>query len=93
MHLIRLSLAGVFALATLLPTAAAVAQDTDPSPYAQLKGRHIGPLGNRVSTVAGVVGDPMTYYGGAASGGVWKTTDGGLTWEPIFDDQDVHSRG
>ena len=93
MHPIRLSLAGVFALATLLPTAAAVAQDIEPSPYAQLKGRHIGPLGNRVSTVAGVVGDPMTYYGGAASGGVWKTTDGGLTWEPIFDDQDVHSIG
>ncbi len=93
MHPIRLSLAGAFALATLLPTAAAVAQDIDPSPYAQLKGRHIGPLGNRVSTVAGVVGDPMTYYGGAASGGVWKTTDGGLTWEPIFDDQDVHSIG
>ncbi|MCH7549402.1 MAG: VCBS repeat-containing protein, partial [Candidatus Krumholzibacteriota bacterium] len=48
--------------------------DIDPSHYEQLKGRHIGPVGNRVSTVAGVVGDPMTYYGGAASGGVCVST-------------------
>jgi hypothetical protein len=50
--------------------------------------RHIGPVGNRVSSVSGVVGDPLTYYAGAASGGVWKTTDGGIIWRPVFDDQD-----
>ncbi len=38
-------------------------------------------------------GDPLTYYAGAASGGVWKTTDGGVTWEPVFDDQPVQSIG
>ena len=37
--------------------------------------------------------DPMTYYAGAASGGIWKTTDGGEYWEPVFDDQTDHSVG
>nr|NIM51365.1 hypothetical protein [Gemmatimonadales bacterium] len=68
-----------------------LAQDVDPALYSQLHYRHIGPVGNRVSAVVGVPGDPMTYYAGAASGGVWKTTDAGLTWEPVFDDQPVHS--
>jgi photosystem II stability/assembly factor-like uncharacterized protein len=58
-----------------------------------LRFRHIGPVGNRISSVTGVVGDPLTYYVGAASGGVWKTTDGGTVWEPIFDDQDAHAIG
>ncbi|MGY8797616.1 MAG: VPS10 domain-containing protein [Longimicrobiales bacterium] len=55
--------------------------------------RHIGVVGNRVASVAGVQGDPLTYYAGAASGGLWKTEDGGTLWEPLFDDQDVHSVG
>ena len=58
-----------------------------------MKFRHVGPIGNRLTTVAGVPNDPMTYYVGAASGGVWKTTDGGLNWKPIFDNQEVHSIG
>src|SRR5881396_3900486 len=63
------------------------------SALAQLKYRYIGPVGNRVSAVAGVAGDPSTYYVGAASGGIWKTTDGGVHWQPIFDDQPVQSLG
>lgn len=48
--------------------------------------RFVGPIvGNRIASVAGVPGDPNVYYAGAASGGVWKTTDGGNRWEPIFD--------
>lgn len=58
-----------------------------------LEFRHIGPIGNRVASVSGVVGDPLTYYAGAASGGLWKTEDGGITWRPLFDDQDTHSIG
>jgi len=61
--------------------------------YNQLKYRHIGPQGNRVISVAGVLGDPNVYYAGAASGGIWKSTDGGIHWNPIFDDQDVSSIG
>ncbi|NIM51985.1 MAG: sialidase, partial [Gemmatimonadales bacterium] len=70
-----------------------LAQEIDPNRYAQLKYRHIGPVGNRVIAVVGVAGEPMTYYAGAASGGIWKTTDAGLNWEPMFDDQSVHAIG
>lgn len=62
-------------------------------PLAALRWRYIGPVGNRVSAVAGVPGDPDVYYAGAASGGVWKTTDGGTYWEPIFDGQSAQSIG
>jgi len=46
-----------------------------------------------VASIAGVPGDPSTYYAGAASGGVWKTTDGGNRWDPIFDKQPVAAIG
>ncbi|MGH9316235.1 MAG: WD40/YVTN/BNR-like repeat-containing protein [Thermoanaerobaculia bacterium] len=62
-------------------------------PYAELRYRFIGPPGNRVSAVVGVPGDPNTYYAGAASGGVWKSTNGGTRWKPIFDDQPAQSIG
>src|SRR5215468_6842293 len=66
----------------------------DQSVFKHLKYRLIGPFaGGRVSRSAGVPGDPLTYYAGAASGGVWKTTDGGVSWKPIFDDQPTSSIG
>src|SRR5690348_10201907 len=77
---------------TPLPQAAA-ATAVDTAIFSQLRYRYIGPVGNRVAAVAGVTGDPSTYYAGAASGGVWKTTDGGIHWQPIFDDQPVQSIG
>jgi photosystem II stability/assembly factor-like uncharacterized protein len=43
--------------------------------------------------VAGVPGDPTTAYAATASGGVWKTNDGGTTWKPVFDDQPISSIG
>ena len=46
------------------------AQQLNPDHYAQFRARHIGPIGNRVSAVQGIPGDPLTYYVGAASGGV-----------------------
>ena len=66
---------------------------TTPDPLGALQWRYIGPVGNRVSAIAGVSGDPSIYYAGAASGGVWKTTDGGIYWEPLFDGQSSQSIG
>ena len=51
-----------------------------------MKYRMIGPFrGGRSLTAAGIPGDPTTYYFGATGGGVWKSTDGAMTWSPIFD--------
>src|SRR6266849_4209548 len=65
----------------------------NPDTYSQLQFRYIGPVGNRATAVAGVPGNPYIYYVGAASGGIFKTTDGGIHWEPIFDSQPVSSIG
>ncbi len=65
----------------------------DSTALQNLRWRHVGPEGNRVTSVSGVIGDRMTYYAGAASGGLWKTSDGGTTWKPIFDGQPVSSIG
>lgn len=68
-----------------------------PVPEDMLQGleyRLVGPMrGGRVNRAKGISGDPATYYFGAAAGGVWKTTDGGVTWLPIFDDQPVAAIG
>ena len=61
--------------------------------YSQLRWRYVGPEGNRISAVAGVPGDPLVYYAGSASGGIAKTTDGGVHWQQIFDDQPAQSIG
>jgi photosystem II stability/assembly factor-like uncharacterized protein len=63
------------------------------SVFAGLRYRQIGPPGNRVSAVVGVAGDRNVFYVGAASGGVWKSIDGGTHWQPIFDDQPAQSIG
>ncbi len=59
-----------------------------------LEFRFMGPaVGNRISATAGVPGEPTTYYAGAASGGVWKSTDSGQHWAPVFDSQPVQAIG
>src|SRR5215510_12129077 len=68
-------------------------QQIDHKILSSLRYRYIGPVGNRVSAIAGVSGQPNIYYAGAASGGIFKTTDGGVHWQPIFDDQVVSSIG
>jgi photosystem II stability/assembly factor-like uncharacterized protein len=65
----------------------------DPATASELRPRYIGPVGNRTVAVAGIPGDPNVYYVGAASGGIWKTTDAGIHWAPIFDSQQVSSVG
>ncbi|HSG09028.1 MAG TPA: hypothetical protein VLA36_11770, partial [Longimicrobiales bacterium] len=59
-----------------------------------LRWEYMGPPSSgRFAAIAGVPGDPSTYYLGSASGGVWKTTDEGKTFAPLFDDQDVQAIG
>ncbi len=65
----------------------------NPDVYAQLKYRYIGPEGNRATSVAGIPGKPNIWYVGAASGGIFKSTDGGIHWDPIFDSEPVASIG
>ena len=85
-------------LAVLVLLAATPAAQQAPAapkdPFAALKYRLIGPYaGGRVSRVAGVAGDPSTYYATTANGGVWKSVNGGTVWTPIFDDQPISSIG
>ena len=63
----------------------------DPSLFKALEWRNIGPnRGGRSITSAGCSSRPLEYYFGATGGGLWKTTDGGLTWKPVTDGQ-IHS--
>jgi photosystem II stability/assembly factor-like uncharacterized protein len=69
-------------------TGIATPEEEPKSPWKALNYRLVGPFrGGRVVAVSGVVGQDNVYYFGAVAGGVWKTTDGGLNWEPMFDKQ------
>src|SRR5207253_2664358 len=62
--------------------------------FAEMRWRNIGPLrGGRTKSIAGVPTQPSVFYMGVVNGGVWKTTDYGRTWMPIFDDQPTGSIG
>src|ERR671934_2359533 len=87
---------GAAAIATMVAPEAprASQQATDPALYSGLRWRAIGPFrGGRVNAVSGVPGRPNTFYFGAVNGGVWKTTNAGRTWTPIFDSQPIASIG
>jgi photosystem II stability/assembly factor-like uncharacterized protein len=77
------SLTLLAALGVALPAAA-----VDSSTFGGLEARAIGPavMSGRVAALDAVAEDPLTIYVGAASGGVWKSTDGGTTFKPVFDD-------
>src|SRR5580704_1035551 len=70
------------------------AQSVPPELMNGLKWRLIGPFrGGRVVAVAGVPGDSTTFYFGAVNGGIWKTTDAGVVWTPVFDKQAIGAIG
>ena len=90
-----------FVLATLivsgslqLAPASPLHAQIDPALYSQLSWRNIGPFrGGRTKAATGVPGQPNVFYIGATNGGVWKTTDFGRTWRPLFDEQPTGSIG
>ena len=94
----RLALA-LFVLLAAASVAATPARAQSPAAISAALGdiewRHIGPvnMGGRVSAIIGVPGDPRTFWVGAANGGVWKTTNGGVTFEHQWDDENTYSVG
>lgn len=82
------------ALAGVLLTICSASGQVDPSVYRELQWRCIGPFrGGRTVGACGIPGKPNEFLIGVNNGGVWKTTDYGLTWNPIFDDQPTGSIG
>jgi photosystem II stability/assembly factor-like uncharacterized protein len=73
-------------LGAALPAAAAV--EIDSNTFGALRARSIGPavMSGRIAAIDAAAGDPLVIYAGAASGGVWKSRDAGLTWRPVFDE-------
>ena len=91
-------LAGVVVFGALISVSLAAdrlaAQQPDENALKGMTWRSIGPYrGGRVLAVTGVPGDPNLYYFGSVAGGVWKSTNAGSTWEPLFDKQPVSSIG
>src|SRR5881275_682896 len=81
----------VSAIAAFATTTALLAQN---DPASAMRWRGIGPFrGGRTVAAAGVPGQPNVFYIGVNNGGVWKTTDSGQTWSPIFDNQPTQSIG
>ncbi len=75
-------------------TPAPASNTFDEKLFKGMQWRQIGPFrGGRALAIEGVVGEPNTYYFGAVAGGVWKTTDGGANWTPLFDKEAISSIG
>lgn len=92
----RLLLSIIAALLACVPALAYAAKATPaPGIFDQLRFRNLGPQisGGRLGAVAGTDANSSLYYAGAAGGGLWKTTNAGQSWEPVFDKEDVQSIG
>src|SRR5271166_4770309 len=85
---------GALLVLSFLFTPAAYGQQVDTKLLTEMQWRNIGPFrGGRTRAVSGVPSQPNVFYVGAVNGGVWKTTDFGRTWQPIFDQQPTGSIG
>jgi len=71
----------------------AAAQQVDTTLWTRLHYRFVGPEGNRAIAIVGEPGNPLIAYVGAASGGIWKTEDGGVHWRAVFDSEPAQAIG
>lgn len=86
-QIVRAAYCGL-ACAGMLASAAGAAAQVNPNLYSGLMWRNVGPFhGGRIASVTGVIGQPGVFYAGMPQGGIWKTTSGGVTWYPIFDQE------
>ena len=79
----------------ILTTSMAMAQQLDVSYFEHLNIRNIGPsnMSGRITTIDAVLSNPNTLFIGSASGGVWKSENGGSSWKPVFDGQPTQNIG
>jgi photosystem II stability/assembly factor-like uncharacterized protein len=79
----------------LLLSFSGYSQQVDMDLFKSMKTRNVGPAGmsGRITAIDAVDANPTIIYAGAASGGLWKSTSGGISWDPIFDEQKIHSIG
>lgn len=91
----NLSIKLIFGFTALLSVTHAAENDKQKHPFSDLTLRNLGPAvtGGRISDFAVNPNSPSHYYVGTASGGVWKTTNAGITWKPVFDKQTTFSIG
>src|SRR5437588_7439285 len=76
------------------PSAPAGTAALDEKLFGTLRWRQVGPFrGGRALAVTGVPGEPNVFYFGAASGGVWKSSNAGADWSPLFDKEPIASIG
>jgi photosystem II stability/assembly factor-like uncharacterized protein len=76
------------------PAPSPAAGQVDEKLFGAMRWRQVGPFrGGRVLAVTGVPGEPTVFYFGGASGGVWKSTDTGVNWQPVFDKEPIASVG
>src|SRR5574341_341619 len=82
------------AAATVTPGATPTTSDVIRACCGEMRYRMIGPFrGGRTKAAAGIPDQPNVFYIGVVNGGIWKTTDYGRTWSPIFDEQPTGSIG
>jgi len=95
----KLTALSLLIIACIFPTTDIAAQTENKAIIAEsvngLRLRSIGPavMGGRIADIAVSPADPSTWYVAAGSGNLWKTTNSGITWQPVFDDQSSYSIG